>query len=95
MQEKYHFYRYLFTLLFLKYLDKIYSKQLKLKKKMCLRNAYVLTGLSSLGVPILADLKQEGQIMPTTLLLAPPEFQTYLRPWMVTTTMEFRPRTEM
>ena len=48
---------YLFTLLFLKYLDEIYSKQLKLKKKMCLRNAYVQ--VSSLGVPwhptILAD----------------------------------------
>ena len=24
---------------------------------------------------------QEGQIMPATLLLAPPDFQTFLRPW--------------
>ena len=28
-----------------------------------------------------AATNQEGQIMPTTLILAPPDFQTFLRPW--------------
>ena len=49
------------------------------------------TGVSSLGVPwhpqILADqltLSQlGGQIMPTWLLLTPPDFQPFRRPWMV------------
>ena len=62
---------------------------------------YLLNGSRGYHAPpqILAGkltlLNQEGHIMPTTLLLAPPDFQTFLRLWMVNNTMKFLPRTEM
>ena len=57
----------------------------------CLKT--VTSGLSSLGVPGMPwappppYINQEGQIIPTTLLLTPPDFQTFLRPCMTCSLM--------
>jgi hypothetical protein len=40
-------------------------------------------------------LHQEEQIIPTTLLLAPPDFQTFLRPWYYKKSRQKKSRAEL
>ena len=69
------------------------------------RTAERAAGVSSLGVPglpwhpqILADQltlsRPRGQIMPKALLMAPPDFRTFLRAWRVPQNIFFNPNSQ-